>query len=141
MTAKEFLRQVRFVDRMIDSKLRQVERLRDEAGRTTLLLSDMPRGGGSRNHLEDVITKIVDLENEINRDIDRLVDLKTAARAAINMIQEPEYRLILELRYLCYKTWPEIAETMGYCESNIYRLHGFALNSFVVPQSAAQSLE
>lgn len=141
MTAKEFLRQVRFVDRMIDSKLRQVERLRDEAGRTTLLLSDMPRGGGSRNHLEDVITKIVDLENEINRDIDRLVDLKTAARTAINAIQEPEYRLILELRYLCYKTWPEIAETMGYCESNIYRLHGFALNSFVVPQSAAQSLE
>ena len=141
MTAKEFLRQVRFVDRMIDSKLRQVERLRDEAGRTTLLLSDMPRGGGSRSHLEDVITKIVDLENEINRDIDRLVDLKTAARTAINAIQEPEYRLILELRYLCYKTWPEIAETMGYCESNIYRLHGFALNSFVVPQSAAQSLE
>ena len=141
MTAKEFLRQVRFVDRMIDSKLRQVERLRDEAGRTTLLLSDMPRGSGSRNHLEDVITKIVDLENEINRDIDRLVDLKTAARTAINAIQEPEYRLILELRYLCYKTWPEIAETMGYCESNIYRLHGFALNSFVVPQSAAQSLE
>ncbi len=141
MTAKEFLRQVRFVDRMIDSKLRQVERLRDEAGRTTLLLSDMPRGGGSRNHLEDVITKIVDLENEINRDIDRLVDLKTAARTAINAIQEPEYRLILELRYLCYKTWPEIMDALGYSEAHLYRLHGRALRSFIPPDNFSQSGE
>ena len=82
---------------------------------------------------EDTIIKIIDLEHEINRDIDWLVDLKKAARESINTMNDPEERLILELRYLCYKTWPEIAEAMGVSESTVYRTHGLALVNFVVP--------
>ena len=105
MNAKEFLEQVRYVDRAIDSKLEQVHRLRNEATKATSLVSDMPRGGSPNlQRLEDTIIKIIDLEHEINRDIDRLVDMKTAARASINQIANPDERLILELRYLCYKT-------------------------------------
>ena len=113
MNSKEFLEQVRYVDRAIDTKLEQLYRLRNEATKATSLVSDMPRGGSPNlQRLEDTIVKIIDLEHEINRDIDRLVDMKTAARASINQIANPDERLILELRYLCYKTWPEIAESM-----------------------------
>ena len=134
MNAKEFLEQVRYVDRAIDSKLEQVHRLRNEATKATSLVSDMPRGGSPNlQRLEDTIVKIIDLEHEINRDIDRLVDMKTAARVSINQIANPDERLILELRYLCYKTWPEIAEAMGVSESTVYRTHGLALVNFVVP--------
>ena len=134
MNAKEFLEQVRYVDRAIDSKLEQVYRLRNEATKATSLVSDMPRGGSPNlQRLEDTIVKIIDLEHEINRDIDRLVDMKTAARVSINQIANPDERLILELRYLCYKTWPEIAESMCFCESHIHRLHGLALLNFAVP--------
>ena len=135
MNAKEFLGQVRYVDRAIDSKLEQAERLRTESTKATSLVSDMPRGN-SLNHqrLENTIIKIIDLEHEINRDIDRLIDLKKAARESINTMSNPDERLILELRYLCYKTWPEIAEAMGLSESHVHRLHGFALISFTVPE-------
>ena len=134
MNAKEFLEQVRYVDRAIDSKLEQVHRLRNEATKATSLVSDMPRGGSPNlQRLEDTIIKIIDLEHEINRDIDWLVDLKKAARESINTMSDPEERLILELRYLCYKTWPEIAEAMGVSESTVYRTHGLALVNFVVP--------
>ena len=134
MNAKEFLEQVRYVDRAIDSKLEQVERLRSESTKATSLVSDMPRSSSPNlQRLEDTIIKIIDLEHEINRDIDRLVDLKNAARVSINTMTSPEERLVLELRYLCYKTWPEIAETMGVSESTVYRTHGLALVNFVVP--------
>ena len=134
MNSKEFLEQVRYVDRAIDSKLEQVHRLRNEATKATSLVSDMPRGGSPNlQRLEDTIIKIIDLEHEINRDIDRLIDLKKAARVSINAMANPDERLILELRYLCYKTWPEIAESMCFCESHIHRLHGFALLNFAVP--------
>jgi len=134
LNAKEFLEQVRYVDRAIDSKLEQVHRLRNEATKATSLVSDMPRGGSPNlQRLEDTIVKIIDLEQEINRDIDRLIDMKIGARESINAMVSPDERLILEMRYLCYKTWTEIAETIGCSESNIYRLHGFALANFIVP--------
>ena len=59
--------------------------------------------------------------------------MKKAARESINAMPNPDERLILELRYLCYKTWPEIAEAMSLSESHIHRLHGFALMNFSVP--------
>ena len=135
MNAKEFLGQVRYVDRAIDSKLEQVERLRSEASKATSLVSDMPRSSSPNlQRLEDTIIKIIDLEHEINRDIDRLVDLKKATRVSINAMANADERLILELRYLCYKTWPEIAEAMSLSESHIHRLHGVALLNFTVPE-------
>ena len=135
MNAKEFLEQVGYVDQAIDSKLEQVQRLRDESKKATSLVSDLPRGGSSsQQRMQDTIAKIVDLEREINRDIDRLVDMKRAVRLAINAMANPEERLILELRYLCYKGWPEIAEKADCSESNVYRIHGLALANFVVPE-------
>ena len=85
MNAKEFLEQVRYVDRAIDSKLEQVHQLRNEATKATSLVSDMPRGGSPNlQRLEDTIVKIIDLEREINRDIDRLIDMKAAAGGAVD---------------------------------------------------------
>ena len=134
MTAKEFLEQVRYVDRAIDSKLEQIQKLRNESTKVTSLVSDMPHSSSPNlQRLEDTIIKIIDLEHEINRDIDRLVDLKSAARTAINAMASPDERLILELRYLCYKTWPEIAGTMGVSESTLFRAHGLALLNFIIP--------
>lgn len=135
MTAKEFLEQVRFVDRAIDSKLEQVQKLRNESTKATSLVSDMPRSSSPNlQRPEDTILKIIDLEQEINCDIDRLIDMKTAARSAIMEMPNPDERLILELRYLCYKSWAEIAGELGFGESNVYRLHGSALTHFIVPE-------
>ena len=134
MTGKEFLEQVRYVDRAIDSKLEQLERLEDETKKATSIVSDMPRSSSPNlQRLEATIVKIVDLKHEINRDIDRLVDMKKAARLSINAMINPDERLILELRYLCYKSWPEITEQVGCGESNIYRIHGHALTNFTPP--------
>ena len=134
MTAKEYLSQAFHIDQRISSKLSQVMRLRETATDCTATLSDMPRPGSSnQQRMADTICKIVDLEQEINEDIDRLVDLKAEARRVINAVSDPDQQLILELRYLCYKPWNEIMTELGYSEATIYRLHGEALKKILVP--------
>lgn len=135
MNAKEYLSQAFHIDQRINSKLEQVMKLRETSTKATATLSDMPRSDTPNVHrLEDTICKIIDLENEINHDIDKLVDLKREARDVIGQLSDPDQQLILELRYLCYKTWEEIADELGYCPSNIYRLHGRALEILRVPE-------
>ena len=135
MNAKEYLSQAMHIDQRINSKLEQVTRLRENAANCTATLSDMPRPDSpNKQRMEETICKIVDLEQEINADIDRLVDLKAEARKAINAVSDPVQQLILELRYLCYKPWLEIAETIGYSEATVYRLHGEALKNIAVPE-------
>ena len=93
-------------------------------------MSDMP-GGGNRNvyRMQDIIGKIIDLENEINADIDQLVDLKRDIVAIIKAVENPEYQTLLELRYLCFKTWEQIAVDMGYELRYLHKLHHRALGS------------
>ena len=128
MTAKEYLGQAYRLDQRINSKLEQVLSLRDLTTKATATMSDIP-GGGSRNvyKMQDIIGKIIDLENEINADIDQLVDLKREMVAVIKSVKNPEYQTLLELRYLCFKPWEQIAVEMGYSIHHLYRLHNSAL--------------
>ncbi|MBP3673150.1 MAG: DUF1492 domain-containing protein [Oscillospiraceae bacterium] len=135
MTAKEYLSQAMYIDQRINSKLEQVMTLRETATKATATLTDMPRSDSPNlQSMENTIVKIVDLENEINRDIDRLVDLKAEVRQLIAALENPEQQLILELRYLCFKQWSAIMEEMGISETSVYRIHGEALKNIVVPE-------
>ena len=136
MTAKEYLGQAYRLDQRINSKLEQVLSLRDLTTKATATMSDMP-GGGSLNvyKMQDIIGKIVDLENEINADIDRLVDLKREMVAVIKAVESPEYQTLLELRYLCFKTWAQIAIEMDYSIEYAFRAHKKALGKVKIPES------
>ena len=137
MTAKEYLSQAYRLDQRINSKLEQVLSLRDLTTKATATMSDMP-GGGSRNvyKMQDIIAKIIDLENEINADIDQLVDLKREMVATIKSVTDPECQTLLELRFLCFKTWEQIAVDMGYSIQHIYRLRDKALTQIIPPATA-----
>ena len=45
-------------------------------------------------------------------------------------VGDGESGVLLALRYVDGFQWMEIAEKMGYCERQIYRMHGEALNQF-----------
>lgn len=128
MTPKEYLNQAYHIDRKIECKLQQVESLRNLATRVTSVFSDMPHCTTTDScKLEKTITKIIDLENEIDADIDRLVDLKKEISHVINSVENEEYRIILEMRYLNFRTWEEIAVALHYTVRWIYKLHSKAL--------------
>ncbi len=87
------------------------------------------------SRLEDTVVKIIDLQEEINRDIDRLVDLKRDIVRAIKKVKKPEYQILLELRYLCFKTWEEIAVKMNCSIDNVFKMRNKALKIFEIPES------
>ena len=128
MTAKEYLTQAYRIDQRINSKLEQVSSLRELATKATSLISETPsKTTKNTSSMENTICKIVDLENEINDDIDILIDLKRNIVAIIKRIQNPEYQTLLELRYLCFISWEQIAVDMGYDLRWVYRLHKKAI--------------
>lgn len=134
MTAKEYLGQAYRLDQRINSKLEQIMSLRNLATKATSTLSDTPPSGTRNVHsMEDIIVKIVEMENEINHDIDNLVDLKREMVSVIKAVTDPEYQTILELRYLCFKSWEQIAVDMNYSIQHIYRLRDKALNEINPP--------
>lgn len=129
MTAKEYLNQAFHIDLRISSKLMQLESLRDLATKVTAVFSDMPHSSTPDNHkLEKIIAKIVDLENEIDEDIDSLIDLKQEINKVINSVEDLEYRTLLEMRYLSFQKWEQIAIGLSIDLRWAYRLHGKALD-------------
>ena len=134
MTVKEYLGQAYRLVQRINSKLEQVASLNELATKCTSTLTGMPRNPNrGTSTMADAVGKIVDLQAEINRDIDRLVDLKREMVSLIKAVDNTEYQTLLELRYLCFKTWEQISVDMGYSIQHIYRLREKAYDEIRVP--------
>ena len=130
MKAKEYLERAYWLDQMIDSKLEQVASLRAMATKTTTIMKrDVVSRSRNTHSMEDTIAKIADMEADINADIDRLVELKREIGETIQRVEDPELRVLLELRYLCFKDWPEIAGVIHRADSTIYKAHARALRA------------
>ena len=134
MTNKAYLSQARHLDTRIKSKLQQVDSLNELATNCSLILTGMPRNpSASNSRMAEAITKIVDLQNEINHDIDTLVDLKREIMGVIKAVQNPDFQTILEKRYLCFLSWEKIAVDMDYDLRYVHKLHTQALEACKIP--------
>lgn len=134
MKARDYLGQAFRLDQRINSKIEQVRSLNDLAAKCTSTITGMPGNPNrGKDSIGDTITKIVDLQEEINRDIDALVDLKAEIYSVIRAINNVECQTLLELRYLSFMRWEEIAVQLNYGMENIYRLHRKALNLVSIP--------
>ena len=128
MTSKEYLLQARFLDASIRTKVEQIESLNDLATSCTAVISDMPRNpnqGGSK--MADAVMKMIDLQEEIKKDMIALVNLKREIMNVIKAVSSMELRTILEKRYLSFISWERIAVELGYSIQHTYRLHDAAL--------------
>lgn len=137
MTAKEYLNQAYRLDQRIRSKQEQIAALNDLAAGCSASMTGMPKNpnsGGSR--MADAVCKIVDLENSIAADMERLVMLKAEIVATIKTVECIEYQLILEKRYISGKSWPEIAVDLGYKMRHLFKLHDQALSAVKVPEES-----
>ena len=134
--AKRYLSQAFGLNQRIESKIDQIAVLNDLATKATVTYSDMPKSpnrDGSR--MEDAIIKIIDLESEINKDMMKLVELKKDIIRRVKAVESAELQTILELRYLSYMRWEEIAIERGYGIDNVYYLHRKALDEIEIPET------
>ena len=138
MTAKEFLRRAREVDRRVDEAQERAEQLRAklEAGRMSSV-TGMPRGGGA--DWTETADKLIELERVVNQRTRELVRWKLAAIDAIRAVEEPRLSEVLELYYIDGLTWEQVAQRMGITERWALILHGRALLLATVPKDISGS--
>ena len=135
MTAKEYLNQAFYLDRHINSKLDMLASLKEMAEKTTSIMrDDVVRHTRNVHAMADTVFKIVDMQNEINADIDRLVDAKQEILRTIHEVEKPDYQMLLELRYICFRSWEDIADRLCCTVSNVYKMHAKALQEVIVPK-------
>lgn len=131
MNAKQYLRRVKRLNDLIKAKFKQIRVLRDISVQiTTDLSKDKIQTPNSNDKISQLVAKIVDLEKELTSDINRLINLQREVTNKINSLDDPEYRLILTMRYLNFETWEQIAVDLGCSYQWAHVLHGRALREF-----------
>lgn len=71
--------------------------------------------------------KLVEFEEKIDKQIDRLYEVKTETLEAISRLNDRRYREILKGRYIEGLTFEEISVRIRYSYKQTCRLHGRAL--------------
>ena len=131
MTAKEYLRQLRSLDILINAMQLEKERMWAMATRVNAPLNDCKVDTSPDNSKNaELIIKVAALQDEINKQVDDYVDLRTTIIRQISEIEDMRYRTILTMRYIDRQSFQEIAEQMKYNLRWVKRLHGWALQEF-----------
>lgn len=130
MNVKDYLNKIRTVDALIDCKCDQIAKLRARLLNVTATTEgERVQTSKTDDKFADTIAKIVDLENEINRDIDRLVDLKCEARKLIEKLDDDVQKIVLYKRYFDNKRFEQIAIECNYSWRRINQIHSEALKT------------
>ena len=128
MEAKEYLNQLIAMDDAINRKQQRLATLRDVAINTTPNYTDEAvQRTREKSPLENIMTKIVDLDREIDEDIDALVDFKAEVWEQLDKIPDERYVRVLWLRYAEQRTWGFIANCMNFTSRYVRKLHIQAL--------------
>ena len=128
MTAQEYLSRAYRMEQQVESKLQQIEALRSMAESLTSCIGTEPVAH-TRNvtSMQDTVNKIIEEEQELNAQIDRLVEIKKEIADTIARVTNVTYRLILEKRHLCFQMWEQIAYDMNYSIRSVQTKYGEAL--------------
>lgn len=129
MNAKEYLSRAWNIEQQVQSKLEQIEALRSLACRVTAGNGTAVSHSRNVSSMQDTIVKITETEEELNRRIDELVEVKLEIMGIIDQVQDVTLRLILEKRYLSFHPWGQIVASMGYTERWTMLRHEEALRA------------
>lgn len=137
MNAREYLEEIEYLDGVIQGKLDEVRQLRDLAESCTAPTDKEPTSSGVTDKVGNIVSKIVDLQNETNDILDSFIDKRQERIKVIEGIKKPLYYNILHKHYIGVKfnddtqTWymslQDIAEDLGYSYSHICTSHLEAL--------------
>lgn len=127
--AKSFLLQLNKLDKMIRNKLIEKEQWQAIAmGTTAQMGSERVQSSGSQQKMADAIGRYIDMEAEIDRCIDELIDTKKDVISVIEQLDAIEYD-ILHVVYVQYLTLEDFADKYDRSYRWATSVHGRALQN------------
>ena len=130
-----YLSRYRRLNERIDRLLEEQRRWRERALKITPTLSQAPGGSESGSPVERPMDKVLEIEEEINREIDELQTVRQEIRAALNQLEDENLKLLMEYRYIDGLTWEQIAVEMHYGFQWVCKLHGRALATIILKEA------
>lgn len=124
MTTKQWLSRALRVDGEIYALMETRDREREKLTSITQKLTGEAVQTTKDPHKFD---RLVYLNAEIDRLIDRQIDIKAEIIAAIGKCEKSIYRQVLLHRYINNMTFPAIAEAVHLSQRTVERIHGRAL--------------
>lgn len=136
MTAKEFLKQAYRLNELINSDLEELQNLRElsRSVSSPVLEEKVSRTKCTDPPFEKYVIRIVDLEQQIQHEVERLIKLKSDIREAINQMENVDEKLLLRYRYINFLNWEEICVNLNVSMRTVHRLHSSALQHLKVPK-------
>lgn len=129
MTAKEFLNQIKKLERLEEHKKRDYERLKDLAhGITAFSTDERVQSSGNHDRMADAVARYVDVEMEIAGCIVETIVKKNEILKTIEELNADDYE-ILHIVYAQNIPLKEAAVLIGKSYSCVTTLHGRALKN------------
>lgn len=131
MTAKEYLMQVKQIDKKIKILKDEIRSLREiSVSIGAIQQSEKVISSVSGDKMADTICLIDEKIQEYKTLYKKLTLIRTDIFKDIQKISNMDYQTILHQKYCELKTWEQIADDMHYGYRWILRLHGRALEEF-----------
>lgn len=128
--AKSYLRQVEMLVARIKNKLIERQQWKDIAvGITASVGGDRVQTSSSQQKMADAVIRCVDMEAEIDRLVDELVNTKRDVIATIEKLDSPTEYNVLHKRYIQFMTLQEIADSYNRDYGWATTTHGRALKN------------
>lgn len=103
--------QYRFLNNLIQAQIEQIKNIRSIA-------NTVPTD------------KVLDLEDTLVENIEKLAALQIDILSKVYQLGNYDYKLLLTLRYLNFRTWEQIAEEMNLTFQWAHVIHNRALKAF-----------
>lgn len=109
MNAKEFVLQVKKLDKLIENKLAEVQRWKEIANNTTVNMSgERVQSSGNHDTIANAICTYIDLEREIRQCVDELIAKRKDIIDVLEQLNATEYDILHKI-YVQGFTLQEVA--------------------------------
>ena len=128
MNAVDYLSRAYMLDQRVHSKMQQIESLKSLASSVSIAMGSEPVSK-TRNvaAMENLVIRIMEAEQELKEQVENLVTMKLDIASVISQIRDPGCSLVLEKRYLIFKSWEAIARELGFSIRWVHYKHECAV--------------
>lgn len=137
MDKKEYLKQHRLLNRIIELDLEELKRIRELSVSVSSIAFDrdyVQTTQNTRAPFEKWLDKINVLEIKIANEVNLFMDLKLQILETIELLESIDEKLVLNYRYVKGLEWDEICSQLFASERTIFRWHGNALAKLKLPE-------
>lgn len=137
---QHYLRSAWYYQKKADFLNEKIMVLRSKATKMTTSFQDVPSFGGFEDHKQQIIADMVDLEREYGKSMMMCRNKAKEIEFVIGLLENHQEKIVLEMRYLHYDNWLDIAINLNYSVQMIYKIHGRALiNLLKINKQAEQT--